>query len=55
MTAYGSEWHAGYDAAVRDYEAILDTYESGYRWMPVVWVALFTLGVVAGFAMAVAR
>ena len=55
MSAHGSEWHAGYDEATRDYEAILDTYKSGYRWMPVMWVALFALGVVAGSAMAVAR
>jgi len=55
MSAYGSEWYAGYDAATRDYEAIIETYESGYRWMPVMWVLMWLLGVVAGFAMAVAR
>jgi hypothetical protein len=55
MRAHGSEWHAGYDEATRDYESILRNYESGYRWMPVMWVLMFALGVVAGFAMAVAR
>jgi hypothetical protein len=55
MSAHGSEWYAGYDEATRDYEDILATYKSGYRWMPVVWVLLFVLGVVAGYAMAVAR
>ena len=55
MSAHNSEWHAGYDAATRDYEAILDTYKAGYRWMPVVWVLMWLLGVVAGYAMAVAR
>ena len=55
MSAHGSEWHAGYDEATRDYEAILRNYESGYRWAPAWTLLMWLLGVVAGFAMAVAR
>jgi hypothetical protein len=52
MSAHGSEWYEGYDAAVREYEAIITNYESGYRWAPVLLVLMFVLGVVTGLAVA---
>ena len=55
MSAYGSDWYEGYDAAVRDYEAIIADAERDAKWAPAWWLCMWLLGVVAGFAMAVAR
>jgi hypothetical protein len=55
MTAHGSDWHEGYDTAVREYEGIITDAERDAKWAPVWWLLMWLLGVVAGFAMAVAR
>ena len=55
MSAYSSEWYEGYDAAVRDYEAIITEAERRDWQTPALLLCMWLLGVVAGFAMAVAR
>jgi hypothetical protein len=55
MSAYGSEWYAGYDAATRDYaEAIAEAERRDWQ-TPALLLFMWLLGVVAGYAMAVAR
>jgi len=55
MSAHGSQWHEGYDAAVRDNaEAIADAERRDWQ-TPALLLFMWLLGVVAGYAMAVAR
>ena len=55
MSAHGSEWHAGYDEATRDYEEAIAEAERRDWQTRALLLYMWLLGVVAGFAMAVAR
>ena len=55
MSAYGSDWYEGYDAATRDYEAIIADAERRDWQTRALLLLMWLLGVVAGYAMAVAR